>query len=158
MTFRVGLVGLVALLTVTIGAVPGGAADVSHGMFTPASIQWGGAPPSLPKGAKLAVLYGDPASAGLFGVRLKLPGELQVGAHSHPTDEAVTVISGSFLVGMGDKLDPAQAKAFPVGSLVVAPAKTNHFGLTKQPTILEITGMGPLELTYVNPADDPRNK
>lgn len=77
MTFRVGLVGLVALLTVTIGAVPGGAADVSHGMFTPASIQWGGAPPSLPKGAKLAVLYGDPASAGLFGVRLKLPGELQ---------------------------------------------------------------------------------
>ena len=157
MTFRVGLVGLVALLTVTIGAVPGGAADASHGMFTAASIQWGGAPPSLPKGAKLAVLYGDPDSA-----RLRRPaeaaGELQVGAHSHPTDEAVTVISGSFLVGMGDKLDPAQAKAFPVGSFVVAPAKTNHFGLTKQPTILESTGMGPLELTYANPADDPRNK
>ena len=79
MTFRVGLVGLVALLTVTIGAVPGGAADVSHGMFTPASIQWGGAPPSLPKGAKLAVLYGDPASAGLFVVRRKLPANYRSG-------------------------------------------------------------------------------
>jgi quercetin dioxygenase-like cupin family protein len=112
------------------------------------------APPSLPKGAKLAVLYGDPASAGLFVVRLKLPANYKVGAHSHPTDEAVTVISGSFLVGMGDKLDAA--KAF--GSFVAAPAKTNHFGVTRQATILEITGMGPLELTYVNPADDPRNK
>ena len=70
----------------------------------------------------------------------------------------VTVLSGTLFVGMGDKLAPASAKAFPAGSLVVAPAKTNHYVLTKQPTVIEVTAMGPLQFTYVNPADDPSKK
>jgi quercetin dioxygenase-like cupin family protein len=112
----------------------------------------------VPKGAKLAVLYGDPNKDGLFVIRAKLPANYRIAAHSHPTDEVVTVLSGTLFVGMGDKLDLAKAKAFPGGSLVVAPAKTNHYVLTKQPTVIEISAMGPLQFTYVNPADDPSKK
>jgi hypothetical protein len=68
------------------------------------------------------------------------------------------VLSGTFLVGMGDKLEPGSAKAFPAGSVIVAPAKTNHFVLTKQPAVIQVTAMGPLVFTYVNPADDPSKK
>ena len=139
-------------------ALPAGAADPPHGMYTPSEIKWGDAPPMVPKGAKLAVLYGDPNKDGLFVVRAKLPANYRIAAHSHPTDEVVTVLSGTLFVGMGDKLAPASAKAFPAGSLVVAPAKTNHYVLTKQPTVIEVTAMGPLQFTYVNPADDPSKK
>ena len=68
------------------------------------------------------------------------------------------MLSGTLFVGMGDKLAPASAKAFPAGSLVVTPAKTNHYVLTKQPTVIEVSAMGPLQFTYVNPADDPSKK
>jgi quercetin dioxygenase-like cupin family protein len=155
---RIRLAVVLALVTLVYGAPPAGAADAPQGMFTPDAIKWGDAPPSLPKGAKLAVLYGDPSKDGLFVVRVKLPANYKIAAHSHPTDEVVTVLSGTFLVGMGDKLAPASAKAFPAGSLIVAPAKVNHFAMTKQPTVLEISAMGPLALIYVNPADDPSKK
>jgi quercetin dioxygenase-like cupin family protein len=149
---------LAVVLSVIIslsGAVPAGAADAPHGMYTPDSIKWGDAPPSLPKGAKLAVLYGDPSKEGLFVVRVRLPANYKIPAHSHPTDEIVTVLGGTFLVGMGDKLNPKAVKGFPAGSTVVAPATVNHYAMTKQPTVVEISGMGPLAINYVNPADDP---
>jgi quercetin dioxygenase-like cupin family protein len=148
----------VLALACLVSAVPAGAADSPHGMYTPSEIKWGDAPPMVPKGAKLAVLYGDPNKDGLFVVRAKLPANYRIAAHSHPTDEVVTVLSGTLFVGMGDKLAPASAKAFPAGSLVVAPAKTNHYVLTKQPTVIEVTAMGPLQFTYVNPADDPSKR
>ena len=155
---RIRLAVVLALLTLTYGAPPAGAADAPHGMYTPDAIKWGDAPPSVPKGAKLAVLYGDPDKDGLFVIRVKLPANYKIPAHSHPTDEVVTVLSGTFQAGMGDKLAPAKAKAFPAGSLIVMPAKTNHFVLTKQPVVIEISSMGPLAFTYVNPADDPSKK
>jgi quercetin dioxygenase-like cupin family protein len=155
---RVRLAVVLAVVTLVCGAPPAGAADAPHGTFTPDTIKWGDAPPSVPKGAKLAVLYGDPDKDGLFVIRVKLPANYKIPAHSHPTDEVVTVLSGTFQVGMGDKLAPAKAKAFPAGSLIVMPAKTNHFVLTKQPVVIEISSMGPLAFTYVNPADDPSKK
>src|SRR5262245_15959517 len=148
---------LLALACVTQG-VPAGAADAPHGMYLPGAIKWGDPPPFVPKGAKVAVLYGDPAKEGLFVIRVRLPANYRIAAHSHPTDEIVTVLSGTLLVGMGDKLAPASAMPFPVGSLVVAPANTNHFVLTKQPTVIEVSAIGPLAFTYVNPADDPSKK
>jgi quercetin dioxygenase-like cupin family protein len=158
LAMRIRLAVVLALLTLVCGASPAGAADVPHGMFTPNAIKWGDAPPSVPKGAKLAVLYGDPDKDGLFVIRVKLPANYKIAAHSHPTDEVVTVLSGTLHVGMGDKLAPAKAKAFPAGSLIVAPAKTNHFVLTKQPVVIEISSIGPLAFTYANPADDPSKK
>jgi quercetin dioxygenase-like cupin family protein len=155
---RLRLAPMLALACLVSVAFPAGAADPPHGMFTPSDIKWGDAPPSVPKGAKLAVLYGDPGKDGLFVIRAKLPANYRIPAHSHPTDEVVTVLSGTLFVGMGDKLAPASVHPFPAGSLVVAPAKTNHYVLTKQPTVIEISAMGPLQFTYVNPADDPSKK
>ena len=155
---RVRFATLLALAVLTSAVLPAGAADAPHGMYTPDTMKWGDPPPFVPKGAKVAVLYGDPAKDGLFVIRVKLPANYRVPAHSHPTDEIVTVLSGTLLVGMGDKLAPASAKPFPAGSLVVAPAKANHFVLTKQPTVIEVTAMGPLAFNYVNPADDPSKK
>jgi quercetin dioxygenase-like cupin family protein len=131
-------------------------ADAPMAMLTPGDIKWGDAPPVFPKGAKMAVLYGDPSKAGeLFIVRLKVPAGYKIPAHWHPTDENVTVISGTFNMGMGDKLDPAKTKAFPAGSFAVAPAKVNHFALAKKEAIVEVSAMGPFAMTYVNPDDDP---
>jgi hypothetical protein len=142
---------LAVVLTLVIllsGAVPVGAADAPHGMYTPDTIKWGNAPPNLPKGSKLAVLYGDPSKDGLFVVRVKLPANYKL----PPTRIRP---SGTFLVGKGDKLAPKAVKAFPAGSVVVAPANVNHLAMTKQPAVIEISAMGPLAMNYVNPADDP---
>ena len=155
---RVRLAVVLALVTLAYGAPPVGAADPPHGMFTPDAIKWGDAPPSLPKGSKLAVLYGDPSKDGLLVIRAKLPVNYRIPAHSHPTDEIVTVLSGTLMFGMGDKLVPAKAKPFPAGSLIVAPAKTNHSVLTKQPVVIEVSAMEPLQFIHVNPADDPSKK
>jgi quercetin dioxygenase-like cupin family protein len=155
---RVKLTVMLAMLISLSGVAPLGAADAPHGMYTPDTIKWGAPPPTLPRGAKLAVLYGDPGKDGLFVVRVKLPANYKIAAHSHPTDEIVTVLSGTFLVGMGDKLDPKAVKGFPTGSTVVAPAGVNHYAMAKQPAVIEISGMGPLAINYVSPADDPSKK
>lgn len=131
-------------------------ADAPAAMLSPAEIKWGDGPPTFPKGANLAVLYGDPGKAGeLFIVRLKMPANYKIPAHWHPTDENITVISGTFLMGMGDKLDPAKARAYAPGSFLVTPAKTNHFAIAKGETIVEVAAIGPFAVTYVNPSDDP---
>src|SRR5262245_47403840 len=156
MTMRCPRFLMVAALLAVIAPV--WAADAPHGMYTPSAIKWGDPPPFIPKGSKAAVLYGDPAKEGLFVIQVKLPANYRIPAHSHPTDEIITVLSGTLQMGMGDKLAPASAKPFPAGSLIVAPAKTNHFVLTKQPTVIQVTSTGPLVFTYVNPADDPSKK
>lgn len=155
---RTRLAVALAIVFLANAALLARADDAPHGMYTPSTIKWGDAPPMVPRGAKAAVLYGDPSKDGLFVIRVKLPANYRIQAHSHPTDEVVTVLSGTLLVGMGDKLAAASAKPFPAGSLVVAPAGTNHFVLTKQPTVIEVSAMGPLAFTYVNPADDPSKK
>ena len=155
---RIRFASPLVIAVVLLGALAAGAADAPHGMYTPNAIKWGDPPPFVPKGSNVAVLYGDPAKEGLFVVQVRMPANDRIPAHSHPTDEVVTVLSGGLLVGMGDKLDPAKAKAFPAGSVIVAPAKTNHFVLTKQPTVIQVSAMGPLVFNYVNPADDPSKK
>jgi|SRR5215510_1038383 len=120
--------------------------------------KWGTAPPMLPSGAKIEVLLGNPMGDALYTVRLKFPANYKIPAHSHPTDEMVTVISGELYMGMGDKLDPKGAKALTVGGFGLMPANENHFAFTKTETVILLQGMGPVEFKYVNPADDPRNK
>jgi len=144
-------------LMVLVGLFSAGAlADAPMTMVTPKDIKWGDVPAVFPKGAKMAVLYGDPAKEGqLFIVRLKMPAGYKIAAHWHPTDENITVLTGTFLLGMGDKLDASKTKPFPAGSFAVAPAKMNHFAIAKQAAIVEVSAIGPFAITYVNPADDP---
>ena len=122
-----------------------------------ADLKWGAAPPGLPAGAQLAVLSGDPTKEGMFTIRLRFPANYTVPPHQHPADELVTVIDGQVSLGMGDKLDKAKAATLSEGGYVVAPAKMNHYAFTGTGGIVQITAHGPFAITYVNPADDPRN-
>jgi quercetin dioxygenase-like cupin family protein len=130
-----------------------------HTMMNAAELKWGPAPPSLPPGAQLAVLDGDPSKAGQpFSMRAKFPDGYRVPPHWHPTDERVVVIQGTFMMGIGDKVDMPSMHALTAGGFAKMPAKTNHYAAAKGETIIQIYGTGPFEVTYVNPSDDPRKK
>ncbi|HKT31181.1 MAG TPA: cupin domain-containing protein [Gammaproteobacteria bacterium] len=137
-------------------AVP--ALGYAAGPLQPEEITWGSAPPVLPAGVKLAVLAGDPTGTGAVTLRLKMPAGYRIPPHWHPTDERVTVISGTLGIGMGDKLDRKHAKVLKVGGYAVAPANMHHFAWTKTGAVVQVDLMGPFQITYVNPADDPSKK
>lgn len=128
--------------------------SAEHRTITPSEVKWTEPPPSLPKGSSVAVLYGDPSKPGLFIMRAKVPANYKVMPHWHPTDENITVLSGSVAVGMGDKLDP-KAKGVPAGSFISLPAKMHHFFIAKKESVFEVSAMGPFQLIYINPEDDP---
>ena len=130
----------------------------AHKVFAPGDIQWGDAPPVLPAGAKMAVLAGDPGKAGLYTFRLKVPDGYKVAAHWHPMLENLTVISGEFHLGVGDKFDESQAQTMTAGSFGTMPARMHHYAWAKGETEVQLHGMGPFKLVYVNPADDPSKK
>lgn len=119
------------------------------------TITWGPAPAIFPAGARMAVLEGDPGKAAMFTVRLEMPDGYKIAAHTHPTDEHVTIIKGTLLLGMGDRVDAAQATALPTGAFSSVTANMHHFAVAKGQTIVQVNSMGPFVLTYVNPADDP---
>jgi quercetin dioxygenase-like cupin family protein len=119
------------------------------------SLQWGPAPPVFPAGAKMAVVSGDPSKDELFQVQLSFPDGYKIPPHFHPTDEVVEVVEGTFLVGMGDKLDPKKTKAMEKGEKGSVPANMHHFGIAQGATIVAVSAKGPFAMTYVNPADNP---
>ena len=127
-----------------------------HVVYNMNGLKWGDAPPSLPKGAKVAVLNGDPGKAAPFAIMVKLPANYKVAAHWHSQDENLTVISGELSVGMGDKLDEKAADAIQAGGYSFMPAKMHHYAFAKKETVFELHGTGPFDVTYINPADDPR--
>ena len=127
-------------------------------IVTPSDIQWVDGPPSLPPGAKVALIQGDMSKDGPFTVRLRMPADYKIAPHLHPDTEMVTVISGSFHVSMGDTFDASKAKSLPAGSFAAVPKKSAHFAFTKEVTEIQVNAHGPWKLEYVNPADDPRNK
>ena len=127
-----------------------------HGVYLPPDIQWKEGPPSLLPGAKSAVLEGDMTKAGPFTVRLRLPNDYHISAHTHPAIEHVTIISGSMKLAMGDQLDRAAAHTLPAGSFAVMPTGMRHAAWFEGETIIQIHGIGPWEINYLNPADDPR--
>jgi quercetin dioxygenase-like cupin family protein len=144
-------IAAVALLC-SIAAVPAAAQVHSE-----KAVKWGPGPGFLPAGARIAVLQGDPSKSGVYTIRLRFPAGYKVPPHSHPTDEHVTVLSGTLLVGMGDTVNRAAVQRLTAGGFITAPKDANHFALTRGPAIVQIHGEGPFEITYVKAADDPRN-
>lgn len=126
-------------------------------LYPPADIQWKDGPPSLPPGAKLAVLEGDPTKEGMFVMRVRVPDGFHIPAHTHPKPERVTVIQGIFKLAMGDNPKLADARTLPAGTYGVWPPGMVHAVWTEGETIVQLHGMGPWVINYVNPADDPRN-
>jgi ketosteroid isomerase-like protein len=129
-----------------------------HVAAVPSALKWGDPPPGLPVNAQIAVLAGDPSKAEPYAVRLKVPAGYKVPPHWHPTDENVTIVSGTLALGMGEKFDPASMQDFPAGGYSVLPAKMNHYAMAKTAAVIQIHGVGPFAITYVNPADDPRQQ
>jgi quercetin dioxygenase-like cupin family protein len=121
-------------------------------------VKWGPVPPNIAAGAQLAVISGDPSKEGPFVMRLKMPAGYKVPAHYHPQYENVTVLTGEFHVGMGDKLDTDKGMLLRPGGYVEAPAKMHHYAWVTSDTIVQIAGPGPFGIIYVDPADDPSKK
>lgn len=159
-TMRIQPIALCAALALAgLSAPAAWAQSGGHGhlMTTPDELKWADVP-SLPAGAKVAVIEGPLNEAVPFTFRLKFPANYQLPAHWHPAIEHVTVISGTFHMGSGDKLDAAKTKALHAGSVAIMQPKTTHFAVTKDETVVQVHGVGPWAITYVNPADDPRKK
>ena len=132
--------------------------EVGLKTYPASDIVWKDGPPSLPKGAQIAVLEGDPTREGPFVFRVKVPDGYRVPPHTHPKVERITVLAGTFYVGMGDKVDEGAYTAMPAGTYGHWPAGMKYFVKVKGETVLQFHGQGPWSIRYVNPADDPRNK
>jgi len=129
-----------------------------HVAMAASSLAWGPPPPSLPPGAKLAVVSGDPSKPGPFVVRLQLPAGYKIAPHWHPGDENVTVLSGTFAMGMGETWDEAKMQPLPAGGYVGFPAQMRHYAMAKGAATIQVHGNGPFVVNYVNPNDDPSKK
>jgi quercetin dioxygenase-like cupin family protein len=147
------LASLAISLTVAAGAV---VAQSTHILVPADKVQWGPAPPFLPAGAQIAVLQGNPSEKGAVTLRLRLPANYNIPAHWHSMDETVTVLSGAFHVGMGDKLDRQASQTLEPGGFVSLPATMRHFAWTAKPTVVQVNLQGPFDIFYVNSADNPQ--
>jgi quercetin dioxygenase-like cupin family protein len=126
-------------------------------IHTPDRIKWMDGPASLPRGARFAVLEGDPSKDGAFTMRVRLPDGYRVPPHTHPKVEHVTVITGTFNFGMGETFDQSATREMPAGTFGFWPAGMKHFVWAKGETVVQLHGIGPWTIDYLDPADDPRN-
>jgi len=152
---RALLCGVALVAVMMVGSA---IAQDGHVLTTAKDLKWGDPPPVFEKGATMALVSGDPSKEGLYCVRLKMPAGYRVNPHWHPTDEHVTVISGTFALGMGEKFDKTTMKDLPAGGYALLPAQMRHYAMAKTAAIVQVHGMGPFSLTYVNPADDPSQR
>ena len=127
--------------------------------FSPDQMKFGPVPPVLAPGAQLAVLEGDPMGSSCdFTIRLKMPDGYRIAPHGHPKRENVTLISGSFKVGMGDSFDAAKMNTFPTGSFAYLDPSMHHYGMAEGEAAVQVHGAAPFQINYVNPSDDPSMK
>src|SRR6266487_4187247 len=126
-------------------------------LYSPTAIEWKPGPAALPPGARMAVLEGDPTKEVPFVVRFQFPDGYHVAPHTHPKTERVTVISGILYLATGEALDPSSAKRLSAGSFGYWPAGMKHTAWSEGETVIQLHGVGPWQINYVNPADDPRN-
>ena len=165
---RKGIVSVAPLLTFTFAIFLAALAAASIAadpetkehkpvIVQPSELQWSDSP-ALPAGVKVSILYGDIKKAEPIGFRVKLPAGGTIAPHTHPVDERVTVISGAFAMGEGEKFDKAALKDMPVGSVAIFPRGCRMFGFAREETIIQVNTEGPWTITHINPADDLRKK
>jgi quercetin dioxygenase-like cupin family protein len=149
LAFAIGSAGHAAAQSVYSGERP-------H-MVTSDQITWTDAPAVAP-GAKIAVIEGPLNKAVPFTFRLKIPANSKIAPHTHPAFERVTVLEGTFYFSHGDTYERTKTTALGPGSVAIMPPNTPMFGYTKEDTVIQLHGIGPWGLTYLNPAHDPRKK
>jgi quercetin dioxygenase-like cupin family protein len=125
-------------------------------VFTSETLDWKDEP-ILPKGAKSALLVGDPSKAGVFIARLKFPPNYQIPPHTHPFAEVIIVLKGKLGNGMGEKFDANKGDVLKAGSSFTLPSGHTHYvWTTDEETIVELIATGPWGIEYTNPEEDPR--
>jgi len=144
------------ILAALVGTAPAQGTSDRESFVNPGDIKWGDAPPSMPKGAKIAVLQGDPGKPGPFVIRLMVPAGYKIAPHWHSQDESLTVISGTLNFGIGDKPEPGKAHALTAGGFHYLAGKDHHYVTAKTATVIQVNGSGPFDMTYINPDDDPQ--
>lgn len=160
-----GILATAALLAAPIWIAPGSesapALAVDPGMIvlTPDQLDWVEGPPSIPAGAEVAMIEGDPSVAGdVFVFRIRFPAGYTLPPHVHPADERVTVISGTLNLGMGEALDRGRGRVLPAGSQFLMPPGHAHYVWTgDEGAVIQLTSVGPWDIRYIDPADDPRS-
>ncbi|OJW06987.1 MAG: hypothetical protein BGO49_27455 [Planctomycetales bacterium 71-10] len=153
----VGLVSA-AFAWVAPGVYAQHAGEMKAAVHRSDKIRWKAGPPSLPPGAEFAVLEGDPSKPGPFVFRVKVPDGYRIPPHVHPKPERVTIIKGTFHLGMGETFDASKGETLPAGTYGVWPAGMKHYVWVEGETVVQFHGEGPWVIEYVNPDDDPRKK
>ena len=124
----------------------------NHIVVTPDKVAW----KSLRPGAEMAVVSGNPDKEGSpFVLRLRYRGKARIPPHWHPTDEHLTILSGTFRLGMGKSGDEGATTALGAGAYAFVSAKMAHYAWADGDTVVQVHGIGPFVINYVNPADDP---
>jgi quercetin dioxygenase-like cupin family protein len=152
---RTSLIGSLVLVAsaVSAGEEPQTAPTAPpHAIVQPSDVKW----KPLRPGAEIAVVSGDPDKTGApFVLRMRYQGVVRVPPHWHPTDENITVLSGRFMIGHGERFDESAATELATGAYAAVPARTPHYAWSKGDTVVQVHGIGPFAINYVNPADDP---
>jgi len=138
---------------------PAAAVLKTHIMVAPDDVRWGNCPAKFPAGSQCATVEGDPSAENvLFTTRVRMPDGYRIGPHYHPADEHLTILSGTFKMGLGEVFDEKSLEPMAAGSFAVMPKGVRHFAMTEGATVVQVHAIGPWNLTYVNPKDDPSRK
>ncbi|MFM0534973.1 cupin domain-containing protein [Paraburkholderia strydomiana] len=119
----------------------------------------GGAGGSGNSKVQVVTILGDPSKPGVYSQLLKVAPNAAISAHHHAGDRVGTVLEGTWHFGYGDEFDKTKLKTLPVGSVYTEPSEAPHFAMTgNEAVVVLITGTGPTDTVYENPADDPTTK
>jgi quercetin dioxygenase-like cupin family protein len=157
------LIGVAGSLVLAAGTLEAQVPVVDRGperhlIYLPADVEWRDGPGSFEAGASFAVLEGDPSEPGVFTMRIRMPDGFVIAPHWHPNVERVTVLSGTFRVGSGEVVDHAAARPLQAGSYFSFPPEMRHYAIAEGETVIQLTSVGPWEINYVDPDDDPRRR
>jgi quercetin dioxygenase-like cupin family protein len=126
------------------------AADSAHKIVHSSDLKW----TPIIKGCEIALVEGNLDAEGQpFVARFHCSDGAKTPPHWHPTDENITVLRGVFLVGMGESFDESKLRAMNVGNFMLMPKEMRHFGMSKGDMILQIHGIGPFKVNWVNPSE-----
>jgi len=147
----VALIGIAAVATAAYSQEKKEGAE-AHKIVHFGDLKW----TPIIKGCDLAPVSGDSSAEGApFVLRIRCADGIKLPAHWHPTDEHLTVLKGTFLVGMGESFDEAKLQAMNFGNFLTMPKEMRHFGLCKGETIVQVHGAGPFKVNWVNPSEVP---
>lgn len=146
------LVTALALVAASATVARAQAAADAMAAVSASALVWNDAKvPGFDPGMKIAVIHGNPDSAGAYTLRLSFPDGYRFPAHWHPMPENVTVLQGTLLLAMGERAQEAGAMSYDAGAFLYVPAKQPHYGGARGPTVIQLHGVGPFAINLVNP-------